>query len=517
MISSSSSDVLGVSLKIVELDELGTRLDVLRSEGKRIVHAHGVFDLLHVGHIRHLAEARAMGDVLVVTITEDRHVNKGPHRPAFTETLRCESLAALEVVDFVAINRAPTAVEAIAAVRPDIYVKGPDYKRASDDVTGGISIEEEAVRGVGGVLRITDDVQFSSSALINRYLPAYPEDVERYLSDLRSRYSAAEVIGYLDRLKTLRVVVVGEAILDEYVYVDQMGKSAKDPVLAMRYDRAETYAGGALAVANHLAPFCRSVELVTYLGDHDARESFVRSGLKSGVRPNFVNKRGAPTIVKRRYVEATLGQKLFEVYHIDDAPLHGDDEDAFLELLDARIAGADAVVCADFGHGLLGRRAKSALAESGKFLAVNTQINAANIRFHAISSYPRADYVCINEGELRLDARDRTAPLTALVDGLASKLACERFLVTRGSIGVEYWDRGERHASPSFATQVVDRTGAGDAVLAITSACVAAGIPPDIVAFVANVIGAQKVRIVGNAGSIERVPTVKFIQTLLKN
>jgi rfaE bifunctional protein kinase chain/domain/rfaE bifunctional protein nucleotidyltransferase chain/domain len=502
--------------KILEPQELAQRLDTLRAAGKRVVQAHGVFDLLHVGHIRHLNEARTFGDVLVVSITEDTKVNKGPHRPAFPEGLRAEALASLAAVDFVTISRASSAVPMIELLKPHVYVKGPDYLVQADDITGGIAREETAVREAGGEIRITEDLTFSSSALINRFMPSFSESVQAYLQRLRDTYSARDVIGFLDRLATMRVVVVGEAILDEYVYVDQLGKSAKDPVLAMRYANAEMYAGGALAVANHLAEFCASVELVTCLGSVDGHERFIRSNVKPNVRLNFIYKSDSPTILKRRYVESTLLSKLFEVYHINDAPLGERDEAEFCSLVDARLGNADAVVVSDFGHGLLTPASKSLLDRSGRFLAVNTQINAANIRFHAISSYPRADYVCINEGELRLDARDRVAPLEPLVRELTKKLACERVLVTRGSKGVEYFAEGQAFASPSFAGTVVDRVGSGDAVLALSAVCVAAGVPAEAVAFIANVIGAQKVQTMGNAKPVDRVGTYKFVEALLK-
>ena len=86
--------------------------------------AHGVFDLLHMGHVRHLNEAKAHGDVLITTITADAYVNKGPGKPVFSEHLRAEMLSALSVVDFVAINRAPDAEALLEAIRPDTYVKG---------------------------------------------------------------------------------------------------------------------------------------------------------------------------------------------------------------------------------------------------------------------------------------------------------------------------------------------------------------------------------------------------------
>jgi len=513
MALSFSNDTAG---KVLELDALTERAAALRADGKRIVHAHGVFDLLHPGHIRHLAEAKSFGDVLIVTITEDQYVNKGPNRPAFPDLLRAEALAALAAVDYVAINRAPTAIPAIDALMPDVYAKGPDYKSAADDVTGKIVDEEAAVRAHGGRIAFTEDITFSSSTLLNAYLPSYPVEVQAYLREIRERYSLREVIDWLDRLRDLHVVLVGETILDEYVYCDQMGKSAKEPVLAMRHRSTELYAGGVLAAANHLADFCKSIEVVTYLGTIDGQEKFVREHLKPKVRLSPIYKANSPTIVKRRYVEATLKTKLFELYVINDDDLDAAHEADLCGLLEMRIAGADCVIAADFGHGLLTPASKTLLASKAKFLAVNTQINAANIRYHAISSYPRADYICINEGELRLDARNRYGPIADLVTELAGKLECSRFLVTRGSTGVSYFDAGVNTVSPALTTNVIDRIGSGDAVLAITSACVAAGIPSDMVAFFANVIGAQKVKIMGNRESIGRASTIKFIEALLK-
>src|SRR6266478_1445448 len=113
--------------KILTVDELATRANRFRASGLVVVQAHGTFDLLHLGHVRHLEAARALGDVLVVTLTADRFVNKGPGRPVFTESLRAEMVAALHFVTYVAVAEAPDAVSAIDAIRPKVYVKGQDY------------------------------------------------------------------------------------------------------------------------------------------------------------------------------------------------------------------------------------------------------------------------------------------------------------------------------------------------------------------------------------------------------
>ena len=152
--------------KILSLEDLARRVDFLRRDGRKIVQCHGCFDLLHIGHIRHLQAARTMGDVLVVTITADEYVDKGEGRPAFPERLRAEMLAALECVDFVAIAASPTAVEAIRLLRPDCYVKG---QTATERPSARLRQEIEMVRATGGEARFTDEVIFSSTELLNAH------------------------------------------------------------------------------------------------------------------------------------------------------------------------------------------------------------------------------------------------------------------------------------------------------------------------------------------------------------
>jgi rfaE bifunctional protein nucleotidyltransferase chain/domain len=155
--------------KVLALDDVARRLEAMRREGRRVVvHCHGCFDLMHLGHIRHLQAARAMGDVLVVTVTADAHVDKGDGRPAFTEHERAESLAALACVDFVGINREPTAVAAIRLLRPDYYVKG-QVAEEPPGRSARLRLEIEAVRSVGGEARFTHEVVFSSTALLKAH------------------------------------------------------------------------------------------------------------------------------------------------------------------------------------------------------------------------------------------------------------------------------------------------------------------------------------------------------------
>ncbi len=503
--------------KVQEIEYLAATLASHRGSGRRIVHCHGVFDLVHIGHIRHFEQAKRFGDLLVVTVTPDRYVAKGPHRPAFNEQLRAEAVAALECVDYVAINQWPTAVEAIELLRPDVYAKGPDYRNADDDRTGGIVLEENAIKSIGGELRFTDDITFSSSGLINRHTEILPKEIRDYLAGFTARYRADDVLGYLDRIRPLRVLVVGEAIIDEYQYCEAIGKSAKEPMLALRHLSTEKFAGGILAVANHVANFCDAAGVVTFLGSERPQEEFIVERMNPKVERSFLYRKDSPTIVKRRFIERYSFTKLLEVYEMNDAVLEARDNEALCALLEREVPRYDAVIVVDFGHDMLSPDAIGILCSKAKFLAVNAQSNAGNLGYHSISRYPHADYVCMAEHEARLELRDRRGDLREMILDISRRLQCRRVVVTRGKYGCLCYGAEDGFCEvPALATQVVDRVGAGDAFLSITAPCVQRGAPMEVVGMIGNAFSALAVATVGHRSSIERLPLLRQIESLMK-
>jgi rfaE bifunctional protein kinase chain/domain/rfaE bifunctional protein nucleotidyltransferase chain/domain len=503
--------------KIKRLDELAKNLELLRASGKKIVHCHGVFDLLHIGHIKHLEAARRLGDVLLVTLTPDRFVNKGPHRPAFPERLRAEALASLSCVDYVAINEWPTAVETIRLLKPSLYVKGVAREAGKRDHTNAIVEEEDAIKSVGGELHLTDEETFSASTLINRFIDVFTPRTRSFLEQFRARQTPEEIINRLQAIRKLKVLVIGETIIDEYQFCSVLGKSSKEPVLAAQHRRSEQYAGGALAVANHISNFCDEVAVVSALGTEDSREDFVRSALNTNIRPHFLSLPGAPTIVKRRFLEEYLSAKLFEVYVLRDEALSPAVEEQLLKKLDELLPQYDVVVVADYGHSLMTERAVHLVCARARFLAVNTQVNAGNRGFNLISKYPRADFVSLGEPEARLDARKLNADLHAVTRSIAEKLGTRCFLVTRGSSGCVCYDREHGISEvPAFAIRVVDRVGSGDAVLAVAAPCVASGVTGETLGFIANVVGAEACMIMGHRSFIEPTGLYRHITSLMK-
>jgi rfaE bifunctional protein kinase chain/domain len=325
-----------------------------------------------------------------------------------------------------------------------------------------------------------------------------------------------DVLGALEQFANLRVAVVGETIIDEYVYCDAMGKSGKEPILVSRYISSECHGGGAIAVANHLADFCAQVTLVSALGAEEAREEFVRSALRPEVATHFIAKQKSPTIVKRRYLDAYSLAKMMGIYHLNPAPLGPDDDHAFCALLDQVLPGCDVVIVADYGHGLITPQGVARIGERARFLAVNTQMNAANHGYHTLSKYPRADYVCLHEGELRLDARDSEADIRGLIERASARVGAAAFTVTRGRAGTLLYRKDEGFLeSPSLAEEVVERVGAGDAVLALTSLGVACEVSAEVIGLIGNLAGAQQVAVVGNSASVSKDVLVARVREML--
>lgn len=503
--------------KVLSLSDLSKITSSLKEDGKKIVLCHGTFDLLHVGHIKHIQYAKKLGDILVVTLTADQYVNKGPDRPVFNQTLRAENIAALGCVDYVAINHETTSVNVIELLKPDVYVKGNEYKVAEDDVTGNISIEKNKVEEFGGRIEYTDEPTYSSSKLLNQYFEVFTTKTKQFIDAFKQEFDIEDVHQEINQLQKLNVAVIGDGIIDEYHYVDVLGQTGKSNIQAVRYHEEERFAGGAFAVANHIAGFVDSVTLITAIGDNDQDEKFVTSKLKENVEALLFRFSHAPTLTKRRYVDGVMN-KFFEVYFTDTESMDENLENQVTQWLDEKLSLFDVVVVPDFGNGFITSKIVDAISKYSKFLAVNTQINSGNRGYHVITRYPRADYISLNEPEIRMATHDKNSELSTVADKTASLLNAKFTAVTRGINGVMLLDKEENELSeiPAISTKVVDRIGAGDAFLSLSALCLANGVQPKLAAFLGSVAAALDVQIVCNRDFIDPVAVKKYVSTLFK-
>ncbi len=504
--------------KMCTLDELSAVCRSARAQNRRIVLCHGIFDLVHIGHIRLLNQAREYGDLLVVTVVADKHVNRGPGNPFFRDEQRCETLANLSVIDYVAIVQSDTAVPVIEKILPHVLIRGPKVGESGLDVSADIhSTEEAALEKIGGELKIVEAERFRTGQLTNQLFETYPHETTRYLKQFARKYSLGKIVEEIEKIKEMKVLVVGDTIIDQYHYCSPMGKSAKENIVVNRSLNEECYAGGIIATANHVAQLSDNTELLTVLGAQNSYEEFIRGKLDHGIKPHLFMRSNCVTTVKKRYVNKEQSAKLFEVCDLDDAPLTQEDEAMIAQFLNERLESYDLVVVNDFGHGMITRKLMQIICEKSKKLALNVQTNGANQGFNLVTNYQRADFVCIDERELRLATRERLGEVPSLMLNIAEALQCKEMVATRGSEGsMSFTVESGFSRTPAFATSSVDKIGAGDAFFAYTSPCFAAGLPQDLTAFIGNCVGALKVQIVGNKEQVKVGNLVRFIDHLLK-
>ena len=277
--------------KIISIENLKKVILKLKDKRKKIVLCHGVFDLLHIGHIKHFKEAKNLGDVLVVTLTPDRFVNKGPGKPVFNEKLRLEAIAALDVIDYVSLNTGPTAVVPIQKLKPDIYCKGPDYKNHQNDISGQIKNEINIVKKIRGKIIYTNDITFSSSKLLNKYGDIYTTQQKTPINRIKKKYQFSQIRELIETFKKIKVLVIGETIIDQYIFCEALGKSGKEPVLALRDLNTEEYLGGAAALSRHISPFCSKITLLSMVGEKGEYLNKIKKKLPKNVNLNILKKK----------------------------------------------------------------------------------------------------------------------------------------------------------------------------------------------------------------------------------
>src|SRR6266478_3451155 len=456
------------SSKIIGFESAGALFRELRERGRKIVQSHGIFDLVLPGHIVHLEEAKALGEVLVVTITADKHVSKGPGRPYFNEQLRAKTLAALACVDYVVIVPFPGAVEAIKALQPHVYCKGKDYEKGDSASTLQLKAELEVVAEYGGKAAYAGAVSSSTTKLLNQNFDHLPGALKEFCLSLSSEFSQKSFREVVDSFSQLKVLVIGDTIFDRYSYVRVQGLTSKNRIISGRFLKEETQCGGALAVFRHVKQFTPQVKFLSLVGTEPWVQPILQEHL--GADQDLVLRdEEFTTIIKQRFVEPlSEGKelvKLFAVNFIDSGPPPLRVQKKVAGLIQAEITKADLVMLADFGHGMMQQEVRSLIQERAPFLALNCQTNSNNHGFNIISrQYQRADAFSLDEPELMLASGRRQLDFKTELESLTKHLHSGYGWLTRGAVETIGIVEGQLPClCPPLEYEVVDTIGAGDA------------------------------------------------------
>lgn len=438
-----------------------------RPRKRPVVMCHGVFDLVHPGHIRHLVYAKEKAGILIASLTADEHIKKAHYRPFVPQDLRALNLAALEMVDYVIIDPNPTPLEHISILQPDYFAKGYEYNSGS--INPKTAEEMEALKSYGGeVLFTPGDIVYSSSHLIETGPPDIA--IEKLLTLMEAEGLTFDSLRrILDKFTGLSVHVVGDTIVDSLSYTTMIGGMTKTPTPSVHFNYRADFIGGAAIVAEHLRAAGAKVTFSTVLGD-DPFKDFVLNGLdKSGVEVMPIIDHARPTTHKNAFV--CDDYRLLKVDTLDNRSITDVQTEQIISHM--KKAASRAVVFSDFRHGIFNSRTVPRLRQAipaGTFRVADSQVAS---RWGNILEFKGFDLITPNEREARFALADQDTGVRPLAAKLKEVSECKTLILKLGDRGVMTCRETEQSGDPrgffvvdSFVDRVVDAVGAGDALLA---------------------------------------------------
>jgi len=394
----------------------------LKRKRKKIVLVHGVFDILHLGHLYYFEEAKNYGDILIVSVTSDRFVNKGLNKPYFNEQDRNSFLSYFNIVDFVYCNDEKDSCSLISNIKPDFYVKGSDYSTEKGDEAGNLKKEKAALKKIGGKFIITSGRQFSSTKIINEKINFTNLTDNKWLRKIQSESIKKNFLqnfnDVIKKIKNQKILVIGEIIFDEYNYVDPLGKPSKENILSVNFNKKEDFLGGALPTLKNISEVCNNLTFLSIYNNENIAKKINRYFKSSKINFKLFKKKKFKDIVKKRYLNNISLSKIFEVYEFNNNDFY--DEEIY-SYLNKNLKKFDQVIVCDFGHGLINKKTAKLLSKKSKFISANIQTNSGNRGYNLFTKYPNLDFLSLDEPEIRLGVHDRDSHLNQIISKLSKQ------------------------------------------------------------------------------------------------
>ena len=437
-----------------------------RATGKnKIVFVSGDFNIVHPGHLRLLRFAAECGDFLVVGIYGD-----SISKDAFiAEKLRLENFESISWSNFTFILREPPEIF-IEHLQPDIVVKGKEHERQFNP-------EQEAVKQYGGKLLFgSGDISFSSLDLLQREFLEFNRSTIVKPDDFPQRHSftMANLTTTVAEFKTLKVCVLGDTIIDEYITCEPLGMSQEDPTIVVTPVLEQKFIGGAGIVASHAAMLGAEVKFFSVVGK-DNTATFAKKQLESnGVQVYLYEDDSRSTTLKQRF--QAHSKTLLRVSHLRQHAISKDIQTKIFSDFKSILDDTQVVIFSDFNYGCLPQNlVDEIIAECTQKNVMMVADSQCSSQVGDISRFKGMTLVTPTEREARLSVRDFESGLVVLAEALRCQSQSKHVIMTLDSEGllihanVSTTNQWHTDRLPAFNSAPKDLAGAGDSLL-ITAA-----------------------------------------------
>lgn len=424
---------------------------------------HGVFDVVHYGHIQHFESAKKIVDKLILSVTSDSFVNKGNDRPVFNLIQRIEFLKKIKLIDDVIISDSENAIKSLNKIKPDFYFKGIEYKNQNNiKPLNSFDLEKKFCKKNKIKIIYTMDKKYSSSALINNYFSP-DNNLKSFINLVKKKYSYNDVFRILEEIKKSEINVIGDPIIDKYRYGSTIGTSSKSPSIAMLDKYQEVYKGGSIAVAEMLSSLGFKVNLIMF------KNSKINNLIKINNKIKVVNcfeSNNFPIIERivdndRNYI------KMLQIYNLERIIINSKQENLIIKNIKKFKKNINSIfLVIDFGFGFLSNKVVKFLDNNIDY-SVNCHLSSLNINSNYYTKYNNFNYITFNKKEFELSFRGIES-FEKKVKKAKNKIKAA-FAITLGKYGSIFINKNKEYSFPAVYKNIVDPVGCGDAFFAISS------------------------------------------------
>ena len=450
------------SKKIISYNNINKILKNFKK--KKTILFHGVFDIVHPGHIRHFAHCKEKAEILIVSLTKDIYIKKGTYRPMVPEKLRAFNLSILELVDFVIIDQNKSPEKLIKKLKPNYFAKGLEYADLKNPLT---KREKNIVEKYGGKMIFSPgDFVLSSSKIIRQMKPDLKYEKLKLLMDTE-KVNFTDLKNILKKLSKIRVHVIGDTIVDTHHTCQVIGGLHKTPTLSIVKQISENFMGGASIVASHFKSLTQKVSL-TSLISNDEKGRFALKNLKRAkIKTNILYEDDRPTTNKNSYL--VNNHNLLKIDELNNNSISNTTLEKIIKTLNKD--KSDIIVFSDFRHGIFNSLTLPRILntiKNKKFKVADSQVAS---RWGNISDFKNFELITPTEREARYSLFEQDTPIRNLIGNLVKKSKSKNVILKLGERGLISMSQKKNDyiALDPFVNNMVDSNGAGDALLAYSS------------------------------------------------
>jgi len=392
-------------------------------------------------------------------------------------------------------------------------------KKKNDFGKGGekkLKKKNQKIKKNNGKFVIINQPLQSSSKAINQSNLLFNTETNNFLNGIRKKYTLGSINKKLKVIQKLSVMIMGEIIIDKYIYTEAIGKSGKDSFLVLEKKKEDTFLGGTGYMANVLSSFVKNPTLLSFLGTDKKETAFVKKNIKKNVKFKYFIKKNSTNFTKTRFVDIYSKNKVLGVYNLNDQFISKSEENIFINTLKANINKFDLIILSDYGHGIFTDKIRNMIQRYKDKIFLNTQINSFNRGYHTLFKYNKVNTLVINESELRYELRNKISTVEDLVKKIKQKFTLENIIITRGKFGVQFYKGNKKYECPAFSENALDAIGAGDTFLSLISICLKAKIDTDIAMLIASLGASYATQKIGHSEVLNSEYINKSLIYLLK-